>query len=223
LQELLLNFNEKLILIGNGPCEKDILIKLSKKYKTIAVDGGLRHCLKLNINPHYVIGDIDSIKNSEKDKLIKQNKLIRIKEQETTDFEKAISRIKAPIIFCFGFIGKRLDHTLAVINVISNYHKKNNIILIGKSDVIITVSDSISIDLPKKSRVSIWPLSEIKFDKSYGLKWPLNNITMRPNERIGTSNKSLKRNIKIFLHDDNNGSYLLILCKKNLKYIKNVF
>ena len=45
-----------------------------------------------------------------------QGVLHRIAEQETTDFDKVLRSVAAPLAIAVGFSGGRLDHELAVLN-----------------------------------------------------------------------------------------------------------
>ena len=58
-----------------------------------------------------------------------------------------------------------------------NHAKK--IVLVGKLDVLVWVKGGWSWQLPKKTRVSIWPIEKQIFKMSKGLKWPLNGLTMK--------------------------------------------
>ena len=216
-----LNFKENIVLIGNGLCDKKTILNYSKNFKIIAVDGGLRHCIKNNINPLYVLGDMDSAKQKHIQRY--KIKIIKLSDQNSTDFEKAISNVSAPLIYCLGFLGNRFDHSLAAINVLSKYHRKKNILLIGKKDVLAVFSNSIFFNLPINSRISIWPINELKVKKSTGLKWSLSNLVMKPENKIGTSNSTVEREVNIFLDKDNKGQYLIIVNKKNTAYIEDIF
>ena len=47
------------------------------------------------------------------------------------------------------------------------------------------------------SRVSLFPLNEIKTVQAVGLKYPVENLNFSPMDKIGTSNISISENIRI--------------------------
>ena len=56
------------LIVGNRPLESNI-IELSKDKLVVAADAGADRLLKYNINPDYVIGDLDSISDKATTKL----------------------------------------------------------------------------------------------------------------------------------------------------------
>ena len=78
-------------------------------------------------------------------------------------------------------------------------------------------------NLPINSRISIWPINELKVKKSTGLKWSLSNLVMKPENKIGTSNITIEKEVNIFLDEDNKGQYLIIVNKQNTAYIEDIF
>jgi len=69
--------------------KKDLLDCLDFAPTLIAVDGGANNLQDLKILPKYIVGDMDSIRNSEF--FSRQGaELIHIAEQDTTDFDKSL-------------------------------------------------------------------------------------------------------------------------------------
>ena len=96
--------NDIIILVGNGACDLTQLSK-SPKGKVIAVDGGLRHVLKAGLTPNAVIGDMDSVELSELQAAGRNVAVYKSDDQDTTDFEKALLAIEAPVCLAYGFLG----------------------------------------------------------------------------------------------------------------------
>ena len=117
-----------IVIIANGEEIKKAIIKseLIDDPVIIAVDGGLLLCRKLNIIPHYVLGDFDSIPA----KIIKEydsSKLIFKPNQNFTDLQKALefaSTLNPRKIKIFAATGKRTDHTYANILILLGYKGK---------------------------------------------------------------------------------------------------
>ena len=125
----------------------------------------------------------------------KGTKILKITEQDSTDFEKCIRSIKAPKFICLGFANERLDHFLAVCSALIKSNKP--IFILGNRDLIFHLPTKFNFELPIHSRVSLYPLKEISSMSSKGLKYPLKGIKFSPADRIGTSNLSVCSEIEI--------------------------
>lgn len=117
-----------IVIIANGEEIKQEIIKneLIDDPIIIAVDGGLFLCKKLNIIPHYILGDFDSIPA----KIIEEydsSKLIPRLNQNFTDLQKALefaSSLNPKKIKIFAATGKRTDHTFANLLTFASYKGK---------------------------------------------------------------------------------------------------
>ncbi len=126
--ELKLKYIKNIIIIANGEEIKQEIIntELIDDPIIIAVDGGLLLCRELNIIPHYILGDFDSIPA----KIIKEydsSKLISKPNQNLTDLQKAIefaSSLNPKKIKIFAATGKRTDHTFANLLTFASYKGK---------------------------------------------------------------------------------------------------
>jgi thiamine pyrophosphokinase len=151
----------------------------------VAADGGADRLLALGCEPDAVIGDLDSI--STKAQLRLKDRLFPIREQATTDFDKALRSIAAPFVLGIGFAGARLDHTLAVLNGLAR-HPDKRCLLLGSRDVIFLAPRRMELRLPVGSRLSLFPLGPVQ-GESEGLRWPLQDLRFAPAGVIGTSNE----------------------------------
>ena len=179
--------SEGVTLVGAGhPNHSDIKESLKSAPCLVAADGGANYCVDAGLVPSAVIGDLDSLDTNLNDDL-SESKLIRIAEQETTDFEKCLTRIDAPFILATGFTDGRIDHTLAVWSVLARRIGPPTLVL-GRSDVVFAAGQTIEIDLIPGSRLSLFPLFELT-GRSVGLEWPIDDLTLSPMGRIGISNR----------------------------------
>ena len=189
-----LELGDNVTLVGGAGFSKNLLSEsLILADNLVAADGGANFLSKQTV-PKYIIGDLDSLVSPEK-WIERGSKLIRIKNQDSTDFDKCISAIKSKKIIALGFMDQRLDHFLAACN--SLVRSKRQIFLIGKRDIIFHLPNEFSIKLPINSRVSLFPFKDIKDVKAFGLKYPVEDICFSPIGKIGTSNVSTSENIKI--------------------------
>ena len=106
-------------LVCNGELEKNqnTKIKIEECTTCIGVDGGLNYCRDLQIKPHWIVGDFDSVESQVLQQLQENSdavKLLRAKDE--TDLEIAVEKAKQlsphAQIKIFGGLGGRLDHTL---------------------------------------------------------------------------------------------------------------
>lgn len=175
-------------LVGGGDFHgKDLVESMALAPVLVAADGGSNACFRQGVVPFAVIGDFDSIL-PETRAAFPETKMIEVAEQDSTDFEKSLSRIDAPFVIAVGFTGKRLDHTLAVLSVMAR-RVGPPVILLGPDDVTIWVEGRFSVPVAAGSRVSLYPLAEVT-GRSIGLRWPIDDLTLAPLGQISTSNQA---------------------------------
>ena len=192
------------LLIGAGPTSKEMILS-SAVYASsfVAADGGFNAATDAGLDVALVVGDMDS----QSTPFGSQN-FLEMKEQDTTDFEKCLSRIEAPLVVGLGFLGGRIDHQMAVQSVLVRYAHQR-CLLIGMQDLICVVPPQFALDLPVGTRVSLFPMAATKI-ASQGLHWPTDGVEFCPNGQIGTSNRCSG---KLVLAPQN-PSMLLILPRK---------
>jgi len=115
---------EPVIILADGdfPSHLISLAKLQDAQTIICCDGAVNHLVKIGMEPHYILGDLDSIDENLKNKY--SDRIIELPEQDENDLRKAIQwvengGIKETIIL--GATGKRDDHTLANIFTLLQY------------------------------------------------------------------------------------------------------
>ncbi|WP_134678931.1 thiamine diphosphokinase [Paracoccus ravus] len=173
-------------LIGGAPFSKtDLDAALALAPVIAAADSGADQALAYGLMPDAVFGDFDSI-SAEARSAIPPERLHPIAEQDSTDFEKCLSRIEAPLILAVGFCGARQDHFLAALNTLSRRVGPPCILLAG-DDVITLCPPRIRLDLLAGTRVSLFPMGQA-CGRSIGLKWPIDRLEFAPDGRVGTSN-----------------------------------
>lgn len=151
----------------------------------VAADGGANVAVRAGHVPHRVIGDLDSV-NARARAAVPAARFLHVAEQETTDFEKCLSRIEAPFVLGLGFAGPRADHTLATWNALVRHAGRRCLILTSR-DVVFAAPRRIALDLAEGTRVSLFPMATVAA-RSSGLRWPVEGLDFRPDGRIGTSN-----------------------------------
>lgn len=175
-------------LVGGGDVSrKDLVKSMALAPVVIAADGGANVCFREGVSPVAVIGDFDSIL-AEARNAFSDARFIKISEQDSTDFEKALTRIDAPFVLAVGFTGKRLDHMLAVLSVMAQ-QVGPPVVLVGSEDVTIWAKGRMSLDLAAGTRISLFPLAKV-WGRSTGLRWNIDDLTLDPLGQISTSNEA---------------------------------
>lgn len=174
-------------LIGGGAVtRRDLEQALAVAPLLVAADSGADEALELGHRPVAVIGDFDSLSEASRD-LLPPEALHHVAEQDSTDFQKCLTRIDAPFIIAVGFAGRRLDHTLAALNVMARLPAPN-VILIAAEDIVFLCPPELALDLPVGSRLSLFPMGP-SHGTSRGLEWPIDGLDFAPDATSGTSNR----------------------------------
>jgi thiamine pyrophosphokinase len=175
-------------LLGGGAlAEGDLALALSLAPRLVAADGGADVALAAGHVPEAVYGDMDSLSDAARAR-IPAARVHAIPEQESTDFDKALRHIRAPVILAAGFTGARVDHELAVYHGLAARAEVRCVVM-GAHDVILHAPPRLLLDLPRATRVSLFPLAPVT-GRSLGLEWPIDALKLDPMGRIGTSNRS---------------------------------
>lgn len=173
-------------LVGGAPFGRsDLNTALALAPTLVAADGGADGLLALGHRPEAVIGDMDSLSPAARKVL--GDRLIPVEEQETTDFDKALRHIEAPVTLALGFSGGRFDHELAALSTLLR-RPDRRCIVIGPESITFLCPSEIALDLPVGMVLSLFPMGPVRV-ASRGLFWPTDHIDFAPEGRIGTSNR----------------------------------
>ncbi len=185
-EDITLKYNDTVILVGAGPIKDAIFESVSARgHFFVGVDGGGDALLARGVIPDAVIGDMDSLSDATKS-AIGSDKIIEISEQDSTDFDKTVRSVSAPLILAIGFTGARLDHELAALHVLVRYADRP-VIIVGEEDVTIHVPANLALTLTPGTRLSLFPLDAVTVAMD-GLRWSFDALALHPARKIGTSN-----------------------------------
>jgi len=209
-----ISYEGLLVIVGGGTVDHDLLRDL---YLTgahlVGADGGADQIVAAGLKPEAIIGDFDSLSNV--DEWLGRTRLLRIPEQETTDFEKALYSTSAPVTIAMGMTGKRFDHTLAALDAVTKHARDRVIILVDEADIAVALTGPFSFEVAPRERVSVHPLLPIRFKRSIGLRYPLDGLRLAPGERTGTSNEAVDGPFRIE-PEGRTRPWLLLLDRKYL-------
>jgi thiamine pyrophosphokinase len=169
---------------------------ISENDLIIAIDGGFKRCLELNLSPHILIGDLDSLDAALLDKILPGcEKIIHPAQKDETDTQLAVQYCvehKVPEIFVCNDLGGRFDHSLALVQNLLQAHRNGLKASIVSSSQILQILDSRhTFTYPVNTIISLISITEkTDFISSKGLAYPLNNLTLYNWQSRGISNHS---------------------------------
>ena len=173
-------------LIGGAkpaPGALNMALKLGKT--VVCADGGADWALRERVEPVAIIGDMDSASPAARSAF--SNVIHQISEQDSTDFDKALRSIDAPLVLGVGFSGARIDHELGSLAVLARYPEKR-CILISEDSITLLCPPKIALDLPPETPLSLFPMAEVGCESS-GLHWATTGLRFAPDGQVGTLNK----------------------------------
>lgn len=186
---------EGVTLLGGGALgPEDLDTALALAPRLVAADGGAATALAAGHVPEAVYGDMDSLP-AEARARIAPDRIRTIAEQDSTDFDKALRHIGAPVVLAIGFTGDRVDHELAVYHGLAARGEVPCLVL-GPRDVIFHAPPDLALDLPVGTRLSLFPMGPVT-GRGSGLTWPIEGLDFDPMSRIGTSNRTTQGRVTL--------------------------
>ncbi len=182
-------------LVGGAHVAPEILNILQTLTNVfVAADGGANILHAAGLHPSKVIGDFDSLSDAARQDFAPQ--LVHIAEQDTTDLEKVVQRVCAPVLIGAGFLGGRLDHTLAALNVMVR-RSEAPLILVDEVDCCLRCPDGgARFQLPEGTPLSVLPMGDA-IATSRGLQWDMDELQLRPAGVVSSSNKTALPDVTI--------------------------
>lgn len=203
----------EVVILANGsfPKNKDVLKVLATAKYLICCDGAMNKLEQVGLRPHVIVGDLDSIKDSVKEKYA--DILYHISEQSTNDLTKAINWCldngftQAVIL---GATGEREDHAIANIFLLLRYAKMMEVSMLTDYGVFVPLLKSTRLDSFEGQQISIFSPYEQTRLTTVGLKYPVVDSCL-PELWQGSLNESLGDSFEI----DFEGNGLVVFLKNN--------
>ena len=177
----------KAIIFANGHIGNlDLIRPLTKDADIIiAADGGYDIAIKLDLNPHYLVGDLDSIQTPI-DK-IKNTEIISYdRKKDYTDLELALIKAKElGAIKIFTATGGGIDQTICNVLMLAAY---KNACIIDETGIIWVTTSKLTINGNIGDTISLIPIETCTGITTAGLEYPLNNETLFAATSRGISN-----------------------------------
>lgn len=208
------------LIVSGGEINLEFLYKYyndNKNSTIIAVDKGLKALHELNIIPHHIVGDFDSVDKEILSSYTNNSNITIHKynpEKDYTDTDIAIKlaiNLNSSCINIIGGFGNRIDHLLANIHILMHSLNANiPCYLLDECNKVCLINTTTEIHKDKAygKYISLIPLtSSVKGLTLDGFKYPLVNYTMPIGISLGISNEIIDDIATISL---SNGILILI-------------
>ena len=202
-----------LIVLNGDPPSLQFLRNLARRADLIvAADGGANALRKARVAADVIIGDLDSIQPATK-RHFAHTRIIRVPDQDSTDFEKALSFLKRNGIvdvMVTGMAGRRIDFALGNFFSIWKYTPRFCFSLFGDGWFAFPVRRKLDLFLPIGTTVSLIPFGRLTGVTLRGFQFPLNGKTMADGS-LGVSNVTIAKKVSIHLRT---GKLLVVVLSK---------
>ena len=157
----------------------------------MAVDGGFAHLEGIERKPDMAIGDFDSLGYVPRGlRVVRCNP-----HKDQSDMELALVRAKAQrfdMVYVFGGLGRRLDHTLANLQLFADYTERGlTVAAVGDDSAVtfLTGPDVLEAPARETGTVSVFAMNdECRGVFERGLEWELDDYTLTNRTSLGLSN-----------------------------------
>lgn len=198
-------------------CKNDGIEQIPYDF-VICADRGIRHAIKLGIQPHLIVGDFDS--GSQEDLAYYREKHIPIEVfnpmKDETDTELAIKRAVekgATSITIYGGAGSRLDHTLGNVHLLYTLLKsKIQARLMNPNNTVYMIDECIMLEGKAGDLVSLIPFAgNVKGVTTQNLGYPLEKATLKVGTSLGISNYMTESKASVWIEEGT----LLVICARD--------
>ena len=184
------------IILANGafPKSEKLIQLLRNAGQIICCDGAVNKLLEINVEPSLIIGDLDSVKASVKDKY--DDRILQIDNQNNNDLTKAVNWCIGQGInklTILGATGEREDHSIGNIALLTDYARDADVRMLTDYGVFIPVlKQEFEFETFPGQQVSLFSLNPKTRFFSEGLKYPLTGLQLSSwwmgtlNEAVGT-------------------------------------
>jgi thiamine pyrophosphokinase len=186
-------------LVADGEIQDiPLLAEIIKTFhRVVAVDGGLKYCHSMGIEPHKIVGDFDSCPRELLKRYSHVLSIILPQDKDKTDLEVAIEAeiSHSDSIAIFGGWGKRMDHSLTNALILTRY--PGRVYLETEKEILFALKPTTRLNCFAGQTLSLIPLNgPVLGITTSGLKWELSNAQLDC-QFVGISNVCLKSIVEI--------------------------
>lgn len=187
-----INPNTVIVADGSFPEHHIPLGYLKNADRIICCDGSTENLLKAGFVPEAIVGDMDSLSKETADRF--SDRIFRGGNQDTNDLTKAVcwcSERGYTEIVIVGATGKREDHTIGNISLLTEYSKDVKVIMVTDTGILLPFLNGSEISSFPGQQVSIFSIDPETEITSKGLRYPLYRKKI-DNWWVATLNESLE-------------------------------
>lgn len=191
----------KALIIANGHPPGRALARRSAAGADLVIcaDGGANHALRLGIRPDAIVGDLDSMTRATARKF-RGVPTIRIREQESTDLEKAVRyalRRGCREIDVLGATGRRIDHTAGNLGCFARFSGRCVLAFIDADGTLTAVRRRATLKTRRGEEISLIPVGRCSGVTTKNLLYGLRSAALELGVREGTSNRSTASTVTV--------------------------
>ena len=171
----------KTVILADGtyPYHEVPLRHIREADLIVCCDGAAEKLDKNGLVPDAIVGDLDSIPDTLKEKY--GDRLFPDYDQETNDLTKAVKWCVArgiPEVVIVGATGMREDHTLGNISLLADYSSMLNAVMLTDSGSFRVYDRSVTIVSRPGQQVSLFSIDPSLTITSSGLRYPLTKLQL---------------------------------------------
>jgi thiamine pyrophosphokinase len=182
---------------GSFPVHEIPLGYLRNASRIVCCDGSAESLLVYGIEPDAIVGDMDSLSKELGEKFA--GKIYKDAAQDTNDLTKAVSwcrNMNYTDLVIIGATGKREDHSIGNISLLTEYIKDLNIIMVTDTGIFRPLRGSSEISSFPGQQVSIFAIDPDTELTSSGLSYPLEKTKLK-NWWVATLNEATGENFTL--------------------------
>jgi thiamine pyrophosphokinase len=172
----------------------------------VAADGGANRLLEIGVEPHFTVGDFDSISEEAK---AHAGEMVEIEDQDQSDCDKLLEFVQHrgwPSVTLIGAEGSRIDHMLGILQ--SAARAQVQVSLAYRVQFGQVFRAPVVRELELHGRFSLMPIYDCQGVTLCGARWPLECAEFSPktisslsNEADGTVEIAISVGAAILLYD----------------------
>ncbi len=170
---------------------------LKKAAGIICCDGATENLIAAGFIPDAIVGDLDSLKPATAQRF--SDRLFRDSDQETNDLTKAVLWCKSrdiKDIIILGATGKREDHTLGNISLLTDYARYMNVVMVTDYGIFIPYTESFRAETTRGQQISVFSPNSETIASSSGLKYKFTEKKLE-NWWVASLNEAAGENFEI--------------------------
>jgi len=170
------------VIVADGifPVHEIPIGYLTVAERIICCDGSARALIGTGLEPTAIVGDMDSLGDELTIKF--SDRLFPDRDQETNDLTKAVKWCVSRgfrSIAIVGATGKREDHTIGNISLLSEYAKLLDVIMVTDSGIIRPYNSRCTLSSLPGQQVSVFSIDPETEITSFGLRYPLRKSKLK--------------------------------------------